>query len=359
MLFNGFSVNADENFDPHKLAVLPGVKRVWPVKLRTLPFQRGTANFTYPYMHYATGVNKVVQNLGFTGKGVKIGIVDSGVDFNHPELGNCWKTPGCMWQYGADFVGDDYDSKSPHAVINPLPRPMDCMGHGTHVAGIIAAQGPRITGVAPDATMGMYRVFSCPKNGHNPSSDDIILSAVEAAYKDGHDILSLSLGGGGWPEDPLAVACSNLVKKGVIVVAANGNEGSSGLFTAGSPALGRGIISVGSVDNWNNTGSAISISTKDGERSVMSSTPGNEDVAFVFEKDTPLAAVKDDSGSNLGCSKTTQSLSGKIALIKRGVCTFDTKAANAQAAGAIGVIIYNNVEGMLSPSVTDPTINIP
>ncbi|KAJ1952074.1 hypothetical protein EC988_003752, partial [Linderina pennispora] len=359
LLFSGFSVNADEDFDPALLASLPGVKRVWPVKLRTMPAEPSTANFTYPYMHHATGVNSVVQNLGFTGKGVKIGIIDSGVDFNHPELGNCWKTPGCMWQYGADFVGDNYDSRDSHAVINPLPRPMDCMGHGTHVAGIIAAQGPKVTGVAPDATMGMYRVFSCPKNGHNPSSDDVILSAVEAAYKDGHDILSLSLGGGGWPEDPLAVACSNLVKKGVIVVAANGNEGTSGLFTAGSPALGRGVISVGSVDNWNNTGSAISITTNSSVKSIMSSTPGNEEIPFFFDKETQLVAVKDESGSDLGCTNTTQSLSGKIALIKRGVCTFDKKAVNAQAAGAVGVIIYNNVEGMLSPSITDPTINIP
>ncbi|KAJ1948330.1 hypothetical protein FBU59_001646, partial [Linderina macrospora] len=85
-LFNGFSVKTAKDFDPIQLASLPGVKRVWPVRILTQPYQQSSANITYPYLHHATGVDAVVQNLGFTGKGVKIGIVDSGVDFNHPEL---------------------------------------------------------------------------------------------------------------------------------------------------------------------------------------------------------------------------------------------------------------------------------
>ncbi|KAJ1940287.1 hypothetical protein EC988_007079, partial [Linderina pennispora] len=184
-LFNGFSVKTTENFDPIQLASLPGVKRVWPVRLLTQPYQQSSANITYPYLHHATGVDAVVQNLGFTGKGVKIGVIDSGVDFNHPELGNCWKTSGCMWQLGYDLVGDDYDPSDPVPIIKPGPHPMDCTGHGTHVAGIIAGQGPQVIGVAQDATMGMYRVFGCPKNGKGvTTSDDIIIAAAEAAYRD-------------------------------------------------------------------------------------------------------------------------------------------------------------------------------
>ncbi|KAJ1939801.1 hypothetical protein FBU59_004001, partial [Linderina macrospora] len=358
-LFNGYSVKADKNFDPADLAGLPGVKRVWPVKIRTVPAQASSANITYPYLHHATGVDAVVQNLGYTGKGLKIGIIDSGVDYNHPELGNCWKTPGCMWQFGSDFVGDKYNPRDPNPIITPGPYPMDCAGHGTHVAGIIAGQGPTVIGVAQEATMGMYRIFSCPVNGSVSSSDDLIINGIEAAYKDGVDIMSLSLGGGGWSEDPTAVACSNMVKKGVIVVAANGNEGAAGLFTAGSPALGRGVISVGSIDNWNNTGSAIDIISSSGDKKISSSTPANENIPFVFADQVPLAQVLDSTNSNLGCANISQDLKGKVALLKRGSCTFNVKAVNAQAAGAVGVIVYNNAPGMMSPSVTDETVTIP
>ncbi|KAJ1926922.1 hypothetical protein FBU59_007271, partial [Linderina macrospora] len=180
-----------------------------------------------------------------------------------------------------------------------------------------------------------------------------------AAYKDGSDIISLSLGGGGWPEGPSAVACSNLVKKGIVVVAANGNDGASGLYTAGTPSLGHGVISVGSIDNWNNTGSAIDVVTSSETKRISSSLAANENIPFVFDPPTQIAAVVDSTNSSEGCGKISQDLKGKIALIKRGTCTFNVKVVNAQAAGATGVIIYNNVAGAMSPSVTDTSVTIP
>ncbi|KAJ1948331.1 hypothetical protein FBU59_001647 [Linderina macrospora] len=234
------------------------------------------------------------------------------------------------------------------------------MGHGTHVAGIIAGQGPKVIGVAQEATMGMYRVFGCPKNGKEPTtSDEYIIAGIEGAYKDGANIISLSLGGGGWPEDPTSVVCSNMVKKGVVVVVANGNEGDAGLFTAGSPGLGRGVISVGSIDNWNITGNALGVVSAAGTKQLLMSTPANENIPFVFDNNVPLVAVVDSTNSNLGCATINQDLKGKVALIKRGTCTFAEKAANAQTAGATGLIIYNNAPGMMSISVADPAINIP
>ncbi|KAJ1949404.1 hypothetical protein EC988_004782, partial [Linderina pennispora] len=262
--------------------------------------------------------------------------------------------------FGADLVGDDFNPSDPVPVVKPGPHPMDCMGHGTHVAGIIAGQGPQVIGVAQEATMGMYRVFGCPKNGTEPTtSDEFIIAGVEAAYREGADIISLSLGGGGWPEDPTSVACSNMVKKGVIVVVANGNEGDAGLFTAGSPGLGHGVISVGSVDNWNITGNAIDVVSGAGTKQVLASTPANGDFPFVFENNVPLVTVVDSANSKLGCATISQDLKGKVALIQRGNCTFNEKAVNAQAAGAAGVIVYNNAPGMMSPSVTDPSVTIP
>ncbi|KAI8321007.1 subtilisin-like protein [Martensiomyces pterosporus] len=356
-IFNGFSITANSSFDPAQLASIPGIKRVWPAAYRSTPFEPSAQNITFPFLHQQTGVARVIQELGFTGKGIKIGIVDSGVDYNHPELGNCWKTPGCPWQYGYDFIGDKFNSNTPNPIIAPGPVPMDCSGHGTHVSGIIGARGPKVQGVATGATLGMYRVFSCPVDGRTMTSDDIILSGIEAAFKDGHNIISLSLGGGGWPEDPLSVACSKIAAKGVVVVVANGNNGNSGLYTAGSPAVGRGVISVGSVDNWNNTGNAAIITTSKGSMPVQFGSV-SQNVTFVFEQDVPLVVPLDSTNSTLGCAALNVSLAGKIALFPRGTCTFAQKAQNAQNAGAIGVLISNNVDGTLAPTV-GPPVTIP
>ncbi|ORZ21905.1 peptidase S8/S53 domain-containing protein, partial [Lobosporangium transversale] len=132
--------------------------------------------------HILTGVTAVHQKLNLTGKGIKVGIIDTGIDYTHPALGGCFG-PGCKVAYGHDFVGDDYDSGNPEKDIpKPDNDPMDCGGHGTHVAGIVAARnegpdtlGPQgFVGVAPDVTLGAYRVFGCGGD----VSDDVLLAAL-------------------------------------------------------------------------------------------------------------------------------------------------------------------------------------
>ncbi|KAI8055188.1 peptidase S8/S53 domain-containing protein, partial [Syncephalis plumigaleata] len=92
------------------------------------------------------------------GTGYKIGIIDSGVDYLHPDLGGCFGA-GCKIAYGYDFVGDAYTGMNEP---RPDADPMDeCNGHGTHVAGIIGASSSIAPGVAPGATLGAYRVFGC------------------------------------------------------------------------------------------------------------------------------------------------------------------------------------------------------
>ncbi|KAJ1789155.1 hypothetical protein LPJ59_005399, partial [Coemansia sp. RSA 2399] len=109
-VFNGISVRADDSVDPFHLASVDKVKRVWPVRHYTVASSQGSSSGApYPYTHKPTGVERAVEELGLSGKGVHIGIVDTGVDYNHPELGACWKTEGCMWQYGEDLVGDDFN----------------------------------------------------------------------------------------------------------------------------------------------------------------------------------------------------------------------------------------------------------
>ncbi|MGC3995919.1 MAG: S8 family serine peptidase [Propionicimonas sp.] len=169
------------------------------------------------------------------GTGIKVGIIDSGVDYDHPDLGGTTggAFPTTRVTTGYDFVDND-------------TTPMDCYGHGTKVAGIVGADGnPKVGGaygVAPGVTFGAYRVFDC--NG-SATTDDII-AALERAASDGMNVVNLSLGASSasWPDDPLGVAAANLVKKGVVVVAASGNSGDKGLFTASSPAVAPGVISL-------------------------------------------------------------------------------------------------------------------
>ncbi|KAJ2848664.1 hypothetical protein IWW36_003159, partial [Coemansia brasiliensis] len=288
--FNGAIVATSKLLDPGILASAPGVKRVWPNRKHKLSVRQGTRGDDLPLLHQKTGVAQAMQELGLDGTGVKVCIVDSGVDYNHPELGGCWKTEGCPWQLGRDFIGDKYDSVSDNPIIEPNETPTDCFGHGTHVAGIIAGRGPQVQGVAPGATLGMYRVFSCEFNGTLYTDDSIIMQGMEAAHEDGCDIINLSLGGGGgWVEDPTSVLSANIVKAGGIVVAAAGNDGDNGIQTVSAPAVGEGVIGVAAVENWNITAVTTLFSTPAGDRVALTSGPAENNVPFVFETATPLA----------------------------------------------------------------------
>ncbi|CAG9950543.1 unnamed protein product [Clonostachys rosea f. rosea IK726] len=112
---------------------------------------------------------------------------------------------------------------------------MDCVGHGTHVAGIIAAQENQygFTGAAPGVELGSYRVFGCD----GTSADDVIMAGFNQAYDAGADIITASLGESrGWSQDVLSVAVSRIVEKGVPCTVAIGNGGEDGIFNAGSPS---------------------------------------------------------------------------------------------------------------------------
>ncbi|KAJ2784362.1 hypothetical protein H4R18_001166 [Coemansia javaensis] len=342
-VFHGAIVAASHDLPPEALANVFGVKRVWPNRKHVMAEPSDTAPITTPFLHEMTGVAKVLSELKINGTGVKIGIVDSGVDYTHPELGNCWKTKGCPWQFGQDFVGDHYAFGDPEDSVKPLPTPMDCVGHGTHVSGIIGARGPQVRGVAPGATLGMYRVISCSNNGEMASADTFIMQGMEAAFKDGHDIISISIGSAGWPEDPISVLAEQIVRNGTVVVAAVGNDGQSGLQTASSPAVGHGVISVGSVNNWNVTTVAMVLEGPDGKHFLRISDPASNNVPFTFDTKVPVVAVgSKDAEDGLGCAKPTVDVTGAIAVVRRGTCTFDEKAQLAEAAGAIGLVVINN-----------------
>jgi subtilisin family serine protease len=240
-LFNGFSISI-EGSELGKLAGIPGVKNIYPVQTIDVPeLQQGPAPELFTSLEMI-GADIVQTELGYTGEGIKVAVMDTGIDYDHPDLGGCFGE-GCRVAYGYDFVGDAFTGEN-----MPVPDddPDDCHGHGTHVAGIIGANGDVVVGVAPEVTFGAYRVFGC--TGYTWS--DIMIAAMEMALADGMDILNMSIGSAfTWPQYPTAMAANRLVNMGMVVVASIGNEGSYGLYSAGAPGLGEKVIGVASYDN--------------------------------------------------------------------------------------------------------------
>lgn len=167
------------------------------------------------------------------GTGVTVAIVDTGVDYTHPDLGGGFG-PGHKVVAGYDFANDDAD-------------PADDNGHGTHVAGIVAGSAAKpggVTGVAPDATLTAYKVLD---DGGSGWTSDIIAgieAAVDPANEHRADVVNLSLGAPGDGTDPLGQAASAAVAAGVVVVAAAGNDGP-GAGTLSSPGDAPGVLAVG------------------------------------------------------------------------------------------------------------------
>lgn len=348
---SGFSAELSPN-ELLTVAGLPGVKRVMPVGIieppevtRHAPHEMAPLDVSALSM---TGANFVHSELGFRGTGVRVGIIDSGVLLSHPEFAG-------RIVAGFDFVGDFYNAGDPE-FDTPIPEPGpgtrpgggDCMGHGTHVAGIVgAALGGPVTGVAPGALLASYRVFGCAGSSHS----DVILAAIERAFADGMDVVNLSLGSfGGWPQDFLSVALSRMLDFGMIPVASAGNDGAAGIFSIGSPAAGDNVISVASFDNiefelniFNVAGQEIGYGLKSG--SVDAPITGSQEIVFIGRAcpGDPLAADP----------------TGRVALIIRGGCTFAAKAQAAQAAGATAVVIHNNVPGILIGTIAGAGVGIP
>jgi subtilisin family serine protease len=341
------------------VATLPGVKAVFPVvPIRHPRFVEPSAG-NRPDMASAlgmTGVDIAQNSLGLTGAGVRIGIIDSGIDYDHPDLGGCFG-PGCKVAYGYDFVGDDFDWDTPGSLPQPDDDPDDCSSHGTAVAGIVGASG-QVKGVAPGATLGAYRVFGCTGD----TSPELIIEAMEKALDDGMQVVNLSIGAPfEWPEYPTAKAANELVRNGVVVVASVGNNGQAGLFAAGASGVGKRVIGVASFDNLAITQPAFTLSPDD-EAVGFNPIYGSPLPPAVGS--LPLARTGTTTTSDDACSALPAgSLTGKATLIRRGTCTAYTKALHAMNAGAAAVVIYNDAAGQYYPNVypvgSNPPIAIP
>lgn len=353
-LFNGFSVEiADQEVG--KFTRLPGVKAVYPVDIIQQPqLQEGSSA---PEMFSAVGMTgaDIAQNeLGLTGKGVKVGVIDSGIDNEHPAFAG-----RIVSQY--DFVGDDFDASTANG--NPIPQPDpiadDCGGHGSHVAGIVGGNDPAtgFKGVAPEVSFGSYRVFGC----EGSTTGDIMLQAMERAAQDGMDVVNMSIGSSyQWAEYPTAKAADRLVKRGVVVTVSAGNSGANGQFATGAPSLAEKVISVAAVDNAEISLKSFNLTVDGQTRSVgyMAGTPAGEPevgkVLPVVVAD-PITACNVNGGNPFAAGQFT----GKAVLIQRGTCTFVEKAKNVAAAGASAILMFNNLPGYISPGLGDANLKIP
>ena len=311
----------------------------------------------------------------FTGRGVRIAIIDSGLDFDHeafrddslPALpGYPRGRPEHLRFANSKIVAlRSYvrlqNSGQPETSTPDDESPRDFSGHGTAVA--MLAGGRRvdspvgmIEGIAPEAYLGVYKVSGTPGINPHPTSNAVI-AAIDDAIVDGMDILNLSLGAPaqfpwysygsdcGYDEsqncDPMAVAAqSAVVDFGRVVVAAAGNFGEIGLqeFPAknsiSSPALAPDVIAVGAATNSRQLVQQVRVGART-YTALSGSGPGPEE-----SLSAPMVAAH-ELGNALACSPfPAGSLVGSVVLIERGECWFQDKIEHADAAGALAVIVY-------------------
>jgi subtilisin family serine protease len=420
-VLNGVALNVDAG-DIAALGRLPGV-----VSVRPLPQHKPSLSTSVPFINAPQlWEGTPLATAGADGTGVRIGIIDSGIDYQHPmfggsglladyqandrtvisdTIGGVPSFPTAKVVGGTDFAGDDYNAgttatSTPH----PDPDPMDCGGHGTHVAGIAGGLGVRDDGtpfagpwntgtdfaglrigpgVAPGAELYALRVFGCGGTttltikaldwAQDPNGDDDV--------SDHLDVVNLSLGSSfGQPDDDTSLAADNAVETGMIVVISAGNDGDT-YFVNGSPAASRHAISVANTIDSGVSGPVVvnapealaGIKTTGAALFGPTVPPAGVTAAVVAVDDgstetvppggTPAGTAQDGCQTPFANAAAVQ---GRIAFIDRGGCAFKLKAYNAQLNGAVGAIIGNvaasgnagQVTGM-SDDTTIPQVTIP
>ncbi|HVX67849.1 MAG TPA: S8 family serine peptidase, partial [Bryobacteraceae bacterium] len=376
-LLNAVFVRASEKNLP-ELRSLAGVKYVVPSKRFKLHL-----NTALPLVR-AQQAWAALNSAGYPnpGEGIKIGIIDTGIDQTHPALqdssltvpGGFPKCAGAECAYTSNKVivahsyvylsaqGSDPQNRAADDTPDDL-SPRDRVGHGTAAAVIAAGMETKaplatISGVAPKAFLGNYKVFGSPGVNDGASSSAII-TALDDALNEGMDIATMSLGFPAWygPEDTgadcgaaagapceaEAQAVDAAGQQGMIVVVSAGNDGDAGAFvptlsTIHTPGIAPSAITVGASRNGHEFYSQVSASGPGAPDNV-------KNLAALFGggpvPSEPLTAPLVDI-KGLGCASVPSSVSGAIALVQRGSCDFSVKVANAQQAGAVGVIFYCN-----------------
>jgi len=356
-----------------RLARMSFVQRVWPSLTYRQNLNKSPSIIGADVFHQATGAN---------GEGIKIGIVDDGVDNTNPFL-----TGAGLGTPAGYPLGDTRFTNGKIIAARAFPGPgsgapgqlaldRDASFHGTHVAGIAAGDAGTcspggqdhaptcgLSGVAPRAWVGNYRVFNVPTPLGNSANSPEIAAAFEAAVRDGMDVINFS---GGGPEtepttDIMIPTVANVAAAGVVPVISAGNDRDEfGLGSAGAPGTSPAAITVAATSNTHVFGPVLT--ARSGGQDVLRApvSPGANQIPLAWATSeqvvVDVGTIRTAAGSPVSrylCAPGADpngnatdlpagSLSGMIVLAYRGFCAFVTKAARAQQAGAIGILLIDN-----------------
>jgi subtilisin family serine protease len=335
-------------------------------------------------------------NEGYEGQGMYVSIIDTGIDWTHPMFGGD-PTPPRL----AVLPAGPTQSKTNQKVVYYLPLTdigvEDGLGHGTHVAATVAGylgqtmDGTRLHGVAPQAKLLSYKVCSdiyssiyavtgIPLGGC--ASSDTIMALEDSVSpftlnnpllpKPVAHVINMSLGGGGGPDNPTAIAASNAALAGAVVVAASGNSGP-GEGTTGSPAAGTHVISVGATTHPGSAGAVWSAEMLQASAfpasRVGAVTPASQyPTAAGFNRVKLIAASGSAAVPAGGLAQRyayvedpvvwPASVSGRIAILKNYSTSYADTTARAQQAGAVAIIFFDDRAGVNGVKTLIPSSTI-
>ncbi|MBD8069357.1 S8 family serine peptidase [Bacillus sp. PS06] len=376
-IVNGFSAKVKYG-EIEKIKEVAEVKEVYIATEYELP----TETPDMKYSKELVQAQNAWRDFGYDGEGMTVGIIDSGLDPSHKDFlltdgSNAELSKADVESAIAEFElpGKFYNEKVPYGwnymdnndVI--LDSNVDTNMHGMHVGGTVAANGDEenggIKGVAPEAQLLALRVFG---NNVATTYGDIYIKAIDDALKLGADVLNMSLGSpAGFVDEtsPEQQAVKRAVDNGVIVSISAGNSAyfGNGYFypyasnpdygVVGSPSVSYSSISVASYENSFMDVDSVGVSIDGGDaEQVMYLSAGQNGPAIGESYELVYAGLGNPADF------AGKDLAGKYALVQRGEIGFVDKAVNAQAAGAAGVIIYNNAGGTVSMA-TEARITIP
>ncbi|MTW85226.1 S8 family serine peptidase [Virgibacillus dakarensis] len=377
---NGFSAEVKQG-DIEFIKKIPNVGKVHIVN----EYKRPEVKPEMKYSKELVEAQKTWRDYGYKGEGMTVGVIDTGIDPSHRDMILSEDTEPAHTKQSVDqtvadqgLPGKFYTEKVPYGYNymdendEILDNIQGASMHGMHVAGTVGANGDEdnggIKGIAPEAQLLALKVF-----GNDPEMQstygDIYVKAIDDSIKLGVDALNLSLGSpAGYvdPDAPEQQAVKRAVDNGVLVSisAGNSNKFAEGFYyplasnpdygLSGSPGVAEDSLQVASYENTYMDVDAVDYTIDDTEGSAPFLSAGNTDpsdyVKTSFEVvEAGLGAPEDFAGKDV---------KGKYALVQRGELAFTDKALNAQEAGAEGVIIYNNTDGIVSMA-TDNAIEIP
>lgn len=353
-----------------QLAALPGVKRVFEHELYHAQMDTSLELINAPEAWSKLG------GVDLAGAGIKVAVIDGGIRSEHPMFQSVGHTRP------EGLPNDDYCSVidptfcndklivaryyTPTFEVHPDEHisPLDYGGHGTHVAG--TAVGNKVTtkyngvdvaisGVAPGASLMVYKALFQNLEGTGSGSNVMLVGALEDAVADGAHVINNSWGGGAGA-DPASSLYTPIFEAaeaaGIVMVSAAGNDGP-GPSTIGCPACAEPGLAVANTQHGRSFASTVdAFDLKD-----IIAEPGSN-TSLTAAITGPLMPVMNiDPNNALACEELPAgSLTGHIAMVSRGECNFELKASNIQAAGATAMMLWNNAPGVIVMSMGEATL---